>query len=91
MSWTCRTSNAPWEGRYLHTSVIDAAGAIYVIGGRGSSDDFNDVWRSTDGGVRPDSRRCSGGAQGILGGTKGVLSVSTGVLQGYLQGTVRVI
>jgi hypothetical protein len=36
--------------------VIDAAGAIYVIGGR--YDDrapmYQDVWVSTDGGARPD-------------------------------------
>jgi hypothetical protein len=41
--------------------VIDAAGAIYVIGGEGNSYSnfgtyFNDVWASTDGGARLDSR-----------------------------------
>ncbi len=35
--------------------MIDAAGAIYVIGGEGGSTVFNDVWVSTDGGARPDS------------------------------------
>jgi hypothetical protein len=38
--------------------VVDAAGAIYVIGGdyddRGETN-FHDVWASTDGGARPDS------------------------------------
>jgi hypothetical protein len=59
VSWTSRTTSAPWEGRYGHTSVIDAAGAIYVLGGfgslgpsaRGSYD--KDVWVSTDGGANP--------------------------------------
>jgi hypothetical protein len=55
--------------------VIDAAGAIYVIGGsvlRGGSIGttyFNDVWVSTDGGVPPDSVR--GASGGTLGGYTG--------------------
>jgi hypothetical protein len=51
VTWTCRTASAPWAGRTGHTSVVDAAGAIYVIGG-GTGDYFNDVWASTDGGAR---------------------------------------
>ncbi len=36
----------------MHTSVVDAAGAIYVIGGRSGDDTYyNDVWVSTDGGA----------------------------------------
>ena len=55
-TWTSRTTSAPWAGRAWHTSVIDAAGAIYVIGGwSGGSTYFNDVYVSTDGGARPDS------------------------------------
>ena len=51
-TWSLRTASAPWAGRYFHTSVIDAAGAIYVIGGRdGKETYFNDVWVSTDGGA----------------------------------------
>jgi hypothetical protein len=44
---------APWAGRSGHTSVIDAAGAIYVIGGSGTgyTTCFADVWVSTDGGA----------------------------------------
>jgi hypothetical protein len=45
---------APWAARYWHTTVVDAAGAIYVIGGIGGTD-LHDVWASTDGGARPDS------------------------------------
>jgi hypothetical protein len=60
--------------------VIDAAGAIYVIGGTGSGPDYNDVWSSTDGGARPDSvggvvggysRGYSRGSIGILRSTRG--------------------
>ena len=43
---------APWAARYSHTSVVDAAGAIYVIGGTGSGTLFQDVWASIDGGAR---------------------------------------
>jgi hypothetical protein len=42
---------APWAARRFHTSVVDAAGAIYVIGGLGTTN-YNDVWASTDGGAR---------------------------------------
>ena len=55
VTWTNRTTGAPWEARASHTSVIDAAGAIYVIGGEGGFDGltfFQDVWASTDGGAR---------------------------------------
>ncbi len=54
VTWTSRTTSAPWAGRFGHTSVIDAAGAIYVLGGIGMRN-FQDVWASTDGGARPDS------------------------------------
>jgi hypothetical protein len=45
------TQDAQWGARYEHTSVIDAAGNIYVLGGY--NDDnvkkfFNDVWLSGD-------------------------------------------
>jgi hypothetical protein len=60
MTWTSRTASASWAARVCHTSVIDSAGAIYVIGGYNSTTGtygtfFNDVWASTDGGARPDS------------------------------------
>ena len=50
-TWARATASAPWAARYLHTSVIDAAGAIYVIGGSSSSAYLNDAWVSTDGGA----------------------------------------
>ncbi len=69
VTWTCRTASAPWAARYGHTSVVDAAGAIYVIDGNF----LQDVWASTDGGARPDSvggdvRRVMGGYSGVRGG-----------------------
>ncbi len=51
VTWT-RRPFAPWAARFGHTTVIDAAGAIYVIGGRGGNTYFADVWASTDGGAR---------------------------------------
>jgi len=50
-TWRSRTTSAPWAGRYGHTTVIDAAGAIYVIGGTNGTAYFNDVLVSTDGGA----------------------------------------
>ncbi len=69
-----RTSSAPWRGRWQHTTVIDAAGAIYVIGGfDGNTGTYhNDVWVSTDGGA--DRTRAGGGRVEYAGATKGVLS-----------------
>jgi hypothetical protein len=55
VTWTSRTTNAPWAGRKGHTSVIDAAGAIYVIGGFSGTGAnivyYKDVYVSTDGGA----------------------------------------
>jgi hypothetical protein len=56
--------------------MVDAAGAIYVIGGTngtGGITGYNDVWASTDGGARA----------GLAPGWWGVLGV-LGVLAGYL-------
>ena len=57
-SWqyVVNSGNASWDARSRHTSVIDAAGTIYVIGGysgyaRGSETNYNDVWKSSDGGA----------------------------------------
>ncbi len=58
----------------MHTTVVDAAGAIYVIGGYDGTTYFGDVWASTDGGA--DRTRAGGGR------------VDTqGVLKGYYTGT----
>ncbi len=81
---------APWAARYGHSTVIDAAGAIYVIGGRNRSTYFNDVLVSTDGGALPNSAGGrgvhQGGTMGVVGGVLGVLSVLAGYL-GVPRGT----
>ena len=68
---------APWAARWFHTTVVDAAGTIYVIGGRTSGGNyFHDVWASTDGGARPDSGvGWSGVLERVLqgGSTRGVV------------------
>ncbi len=107
VTWTCRTAKAEWTARAWHTSVVDAAGAIYVIGGWASNPDYlNDVYASTDGGARPDSvGGWSGGTregtrvgtQGVLRGKKGSiggLRSTRGVLhctKGYYRGTKGVV
>jgi hypothetical protein len=55
VTWTLVIAETAWGGRNCHTSVIDAAGAIYVIGGSGIGGIYRDVWVGTDGGARPDS------------------------------------
>ena len=87
VTWTSRTASAPWGSRTGHTSVIDAAGTIYVIGGIASTVPYwyPDVWASTDGGAHRTRAR---GGRGVLGGYSGVLQ---GVLQGYYEGTSGVL
>jgi hypothetical protein len=96
LSWTSRTASAPWSPRFSHTSVIDAAGAIYVIGGTNGNAIYQDVW--SDGGARPDCVTGVGGkyirwvpkgivrgARRVLLGTQGhsaVLADQTGICGG---------
>ncbi len=57
--------------------MVDAAGAIYVIGGYSGGDGstfYRDVWVSTDGGAR------AGLGRGVLEG------VVKGVVRGYYRG-----
>ncbi len=73
--------------------MVDAAGAIYVIGGLGGTTtgtDLQDVWASTDGGARPDPVQVGIGGYscgvlewGLEWGTKGYC--------GVLGGTMRVV
>ncbi len=66
--------------------MIDAAGAIYVIGGfisRLIDAHLQDVWVSTDRGARPDS---------VWGYSRGVhWVVLRGLLRGALEGTMGVL
>ncbi len=75
-TWTSRTTSAPWAARYGHTSVIDAAGAIYVIGGFSGTTYYKDVWGSTNGGEHRTRGDYSRGRQGVR----------RGVLRGYSRG-----
>ncbi len=88
-TWTSRTLTAGWAARYAHTSVVDAAGAIYVIGGVFGGTHFQDVWASTDGGVWPDSVRggTTGYYRGYCRGTQGY----SRVLKVYNRGTTGVL
>ncbi len=71
--------------------MIDATGAIYVIGGYNTKQSpdvyFNDVWASTDGGVH---RTRSGCPRGVLRryyrSTWGTIGGTAGVLQGVRGG-----
>ncbi len=67
--------------------MVDAAGAIYVIGGTFGNTYLHDVWASTDGG-----RGVGGGVlkpvlKGVLRGTKGYYRV----LQEVLRGSIGVL
>ncbi len=73
-TWTSRTTSAPWAARYGPTTVVDAAGAIYVIGGCGGSvvtTFYRDMWVSTDGGADRTRAGWLGGRERVLRGTKG--------------------
>ncbi len=101
--WTSRTTSAPWAVRRRHTSVIDAAGAIYVIGGfDGGTTYYKDVWLSTDGGAdrtrEGGTRRVHAGTRGVLCGTggtpwcsRGTLGVAARVPRDYYRGTPMVL
>lgn len=97
-SWSNLVSSAPWANREYHTTVIDAAGAIYVIGGTSfnyanatdTETNYNDVWKSSDGG---DPTR---GLTGYPGGTQGsalerILRSTLGVISSYSVGTNNAI
>lgn len=47
-NWTQVTSSAPWGARSFQGSVV-FNGQMWVLGGNGSSGNFNDVWSSPDG------------------------------------------
>ncbi len=89
------SANASWAGRCGHTTVIDAAGNIYVMGGVGDGigNYFNDVWVGTNKGANR-TQGYSAGTQEVLtgytGGTQETLKGAQGVLKGCSRGTRRV-
>jgi hypothetical protein len=97
VSWTLAIASAPWAARYGHTSVVDAAGTIYVIGGSGGfgTTFYQDVWVSTDGGARAGlGQGTRVGTMGVFGATRGYSRYSGGALGtlavlGVLWGTHR--
>jgi hypothetical protein len=56
-TWTRVVHDAPWAARDRHTTVIDAVGNFYLIGGVGGAclgpceTLYQDVWLSTDKGA----------------------------------------
>jgi hypothetical protein len=70
-TFTTRALTAEWAARAAHTSVVDAAGAIYVIGGAdgGTGTAYQDLWASTDGGARAGLGRGGGRRVGHGGST----------------------
>ncbi len=90
VSWRLVTASAPWHKRYFHTSVIDAAGAIYVLGGNDGTVLYNDVWVSTNGGTDETLRvleysRHSRGTQGVHKGTSASGVMGPSVPKGALE------
>ena len=81
VTWTSRTTSAPWAARWGHSTVIDAAGAIYVIGGRYGTF-YSDVWVSTDGGAHRTRRGARGYYRGYQGLLRVLLARHTGVPRG---------
>ena len=63
-TWAVMNEAAAWGRRFDHTTVIDATGAIYVLGGRGNFKYFNDVWRGTAGG---EARHATGASSVMIG------------------------
>ena len=84
VTWRLVIASAPWAARFGHTSVVGAAGAIYVLGGGryGFTGYLNDVWASPDGGAG----RASGTRWGYLVGPRGYSWCYRGT-RGYSQGT----
>ncbi len=76
--WGLITAQAPWAARSGHTTVIDAAGAIYVIGGYSIGTVFNDVWKSADGGADRTRAGYARGTRECLRCAKGYLGVLNG-------------
>ncbi len=77
-------ANASWAARAGLTSVIDAAGNIYLMGGMGDGygNYFNDVWVGTNKGANR-----LRGTQGVLTGYSGYSRGAHWVHRGYSRDT----
>jgi hypothetical protein len=49
-SWTMIASSAPWHSRQGH-SIAVSKDHIYMMGGFGGAQRFNDCWKTADGGT----------------------------------------
>jgi hypothetical protein len=86
VTWSLVTSNAPWAARELYTTVIDAAGAIYLIGGEGCATRYcDDVWVSADKGADRTQGCTIGGYSRVLKGSQWIPGATQGALK-RLQG-----
>jgi len=50
-TWVRQSATAAWPPRGGHTSVALRDGTIVLMGGHGTSEKYNDVWKSSDNGV----------------------------------------
>ena len=50
-TWTEKTASAPWSAREGMGLVATSTGTLYMMGGKGSGGNLNDVWKSTDEGA----------------------------------------
>ncbi len=100
VTWTREIASAPCGGRGGPTTVIDAAGTIYVLGGRSGDSFYTHLLRRRVGQLRrrcgPDSHRVLGslGTSGIprvLGGYSRVLEGTRGVLKRHSRGTQEAV
>jgi hypothetical protein len=81
--------SAPWNAREWHTSVINAAGHLFVIGGKSTGVNLRDVYVSTDAGAWPDLVR--GGRVGTGWALRGTRGGTRGYSRGYSRGTQGVL
>lgn len=52
-SWTQVTSSAPWPSRQGQATAV-SKDSIYMMGGFGGAQRFNDFWKTSDGGKLPE-------------------------------------
>ena len=55
VTWTQMIASAQWGVRFSSSCLADSLGRLYLMGGHGNTNDagpyYNDVWRSSDGGI----------------------------------------
>jgi hypothetical protein len=90
-TWSLAAVITPWAARFGHTTVIDAAGTMYLIGGfHGFNTNLNDVWSSANKGANRTRGVLPVVPKGALKGTQGVLKGYARGTQGYSRGNLAV-